>query len=92
MLADNTPHDLGIWPSPAEILQADFPEWHISRELDSAGRHGMWTAQHSNDRDRVHRAPDIPTLRTYLEKDAARRSAPRDQPAPRHSAGSCPDS
>jgi len=83
-------HDLGNWPSQAEILQADYPEWHISREVDDAGRHGDWVAAHSTDPDRVLRASDVPGLRTQLEKNAARRRARRDAPATRHTAGTDP--
>lgn len=80
-------HDLGNYPSPAEILEADYPDWRIWRARDENGRHGDWIAEHATDRDRVFRAPDIPGLRTLLEKDAARRHAPRN-PAPLHAAGS----
>ncbi|WP_424533612.1 hypothetical protein ACOZ38_25085 [Sphaerisporangium viridialbum] len=93
MHTDKPLHDLGTWPSPAEILQGDYPEWHISREVDGSGRHGDWVAQHATEHDGVHRAPDIPALRTQLEKDAARRrTTRRDGPATRHSTGSRPSS
>ena len=69
MHAENHLHDLGIWPSPAELLQGDFPEWHIWRDLDETQRHGDWVAQHAAEHDRVYRAPDVPALRKLLDQD-----------------------
>jgi hypothetical protein len=63
-------HDLGTWPGPNEILQAEYPEWQISREVDSPGRHGHWVARHFTACDRVLRAADIPSLSALLAKDA----------------------
>ncbi|MFG3438304.1 hypothetical protein ACGF0J_13765 [Nonomuraea sp. NPDC047897] len=85
MDVDKPLHDLGNLPSPAEVLAADYPEWHFWRERDT-GRHGDWVALHATERDRVCRAPDIPGLRTQLEKDAAGRRARRGTPAGRHTA------
>ncbi|MEU8272091.1 hypothetical protein AB0B89_33680, partial [Sphaerisporangium sp. NPDC049002] len=56
----------------------DYPEWHISREVDGSGRHSDWVAQHAIEHDRVHHAPAIPALRTQLEKAARRHTTRRD--------------
>lgn len=70
MNAENHLHDLGtVMPSPAELLQGDFPEWHIWRDLDETHRHGDWVAQHAAELDRVYRASDTPALRNLLDKD-----------------------
>lgn len=62
-------HDLGIWPSEAEMLQAQFPEWIIWRDHDGSGCHGDWVAQDATCPDRVRRAPDIPALHKLLDQD-----------------------
>ncbi|MFG1826726.1 hypothetical protein ACGFIJ_29960 [Microbispora bryophytorum] len=78
MNAEKHLHDLGIWPSPAELLQGDFPEWHIWRDLDETHRHGDWVAQHAAELDR-YRASDIPALRNLLDKDRRERARLRGQ-------------
>jgi hypothetical protein len=70
MHTDN-PLNFGTWPSPAEVLQGDYPEWDIWRDITS-GCHGDWIARHITQPDRVHRAPDISALRKLLEDDAGR--------------------
>ncbi|GAA0934184.1 hypothetical protein [Nonomuraea longicatena] len=71
MHVDKPLRELGAWlPSPAEILQAEYVEWDISREVDPAGRHSDWVARYSTERDRVHRAADIPSLSALLAKDS----------------------
>lgn len=65
-------HDLGVMPSQAELLQADFPEWIIWRDIDGSGRHGDWGAQHATDAGRVLYASDIPALRQLLIKSTPR--------------------
>ncbi|GLV52527.1 hypothetical protein TBS_30910 [Thermobispora bispora] len=57
--------DPGLWPTCAEITQADFfPGWVIYRELLPGGRHGVWVAEHTT--GRALRAPDITELRMLL--------------------------
>ncbi|WP_433426408.1 hypothetical protein ACQP1V_42845 (plasmid) [Microtetraspora malaysiensis] len=73
MHAETPLHDLGIWPSPAEILQGEYPEWRIWRDVNENGRHGEWVAQHHTMHDLVLRASDINDLRQHLE--TARREA-----------------
>jgi hypothetical protein len=94
MHADHPLHDLGIWPSPAEILQGVYPEWRIWRDIDESGRHGDWIAEHATERDRVCRAADIARLRMLIDKDTARRrTTRRADPVPRrHHAGRRPRS
>ncbi|GAA1980436.1 hypothetical protein GCM10009799_01970 [Nocardiopsis rhodophaea] len=37
----------GPWPTPIEIIAAEFPEWDIGRDLKADGRHGDWRAHHT---------------------------------------------
>ncbi|WP_152513427.1 hypothetical protein [Nocardiopsis baichengensis] len=50
------------WPTDAEVLAADFPDWEISRDL--ADDPGEWRAVRG---DCVLSAPTVPELRALLE-------------------------
>lgn len=73
----NPLYDLWSRPSEAELLQGDFPEWSIWRDVDDAGNHGDWVAQHATKSERMFRAPDIPALRNLLDEDGRREGAQR---------------
>ncbi|QBI56776.1 hypothetical protein [Streptomonospora litoralis] len=34
----------GPWPTEAEILQTEFPDWEIWRDVREDGTHGDWCA------------------------------------------------
>ncbi|MBB6174198.1 hypothetical protein HNR23_004258 [Nocardiopsis mwathae] len=36
----------GPWPTPIEIIAAEFADWDISRDLGTDGTHGDWQARH----------------------------------------------
>lgn len=43
---------LGHWPSAAEMLQADYPDWVIWRDVHR-GRHGLWCARREDGQRQV---------------------------------------
>jgi hypothetical protein len=53
----NSPHLLG--PSAVEVLQADYPEWTIYRDMEGTS-HGDWIAQNRDSSEQAlrHATPE----------------------------------